>query len=205
MFLPVWAAEIIPAATRWRQSRRPLVPNHLCWCCMNYLTGVRASGVSLPLSHRPTHSTNNISLLHTDSIFCFSTICSYSFLFSPAERWRPRCHRPAHELIGQEQWWRAQLPGVLAADWATCKQTRGVQPIERPSDTLFQCHVCYWLVCEPSGKHPNVCFFSAAGFSVFISSLRFLLTLSSPAIAKLALSQSTTEHFQQNTPTSPVS
>lgn len=44
---------------------------------------------------------------------------------SPAERWWPRCCPPPHELIGPEQWWRAQLPGARAADWATCKQVWG--------------------------------------------------------------------------------
>lgn len=105
----------------------------------------------------------------------------------PAERRRPCCHWPADEFTGQGQWWRAQLPGVLAADWASREQTRGVQPIRVSSDTLVAVP-CALPTCpyaiqfeetgkRPNGKHPKVCF--KYNVLCFYQQSAFLLTLPS--------------------------
>lgn len=146
-------------------------------------------------------------IIYRDYQGCFWHSIQISSCF-PAECWRPCCCWPTHELIGWEQWWRAQLLGVLAADWASRKQAWGVQPIERPqilcysSTCVTDLSVCHTVRKKmgklPNGKHPKVCF--SCNNAVFLSVVCFSFhPVLSPAAANLAhtLSQNTTEQFQQ--------
>ena len=121
-----------------------------------------------------------------------------------AECWRPHRRWPTYELIGQEQWWRAQLPGVLAADWASCKHAWGVQPIECPQILCYSSMCVVWLVSLPyslkkrreiSQMENTLKFVSAAQSCVFISGLLFFSPCSLTSCCQTGL-HSVTEYYR---------
>lgn len=104
--------------------------------------------------HELYFNTASSTVTHRGWLVVYDT-CPISSCF-PAGLCRSCCCWPTHEIIGQEQWWRAQLPGVLAADWTSRKQAWGLQPIVCPHTPCCTCtcltdlSVCHKLreICQ---------------------------------------------------------
>lgn len=104
--------------------------------------------------HELYFNTASSTVTHRGWLVVYDT-CPISSCF-PAGLCRSCCCWPTHEIIGQEQWWRAQLPGVLAADWTSREQAWGLQPIVCPHTPCCTCtcltdlSVCHKLreICQ---------------------------------------------------------